>query len=120
MKKHLIDFPENNISIESFYERLRPCYDSIMQFGDRVLVAQMNWNGMLEGAVYGFVEDPEEGWSPIECRLELLKISDETYTDAGHAIEWCIKSRAPSGAFARSGGFFQCGNIHKSDKKRCV
>ena len=60
MKKHLIDFPENNISIESFYDRLRPCYDSIMQFGDRVLVAQMNWNGMLEGAVYGFVEDPEE------------------------------------------------------------
>ena len=50
MKKHLIDFPENNISIESFYDRLRPCYDSIMQFGDRVLVAQMNWNGMLEGA----------------------------------------------------------------------
>ncbi|NSI32064.1 hypothetical protein [Agathobacter rectalis] len=92
MKMHLIDFPEDNISIESFYDRLRPCYDSIMQFGDRVLVAQMNWNGMLEGAVYGFVEDPEEGWSPIECRLELLKISDETYTDAGHAIEWCIKN----------------------------
>ena len=23
MKKHLIDFPENNISIESFYDRLR-------------------------------------------------------------------------------------------------
>lgn len=64
----------------------------IMQFGDRVLVAQMNWNGMLEGAVYGFVEDPEEGWSPIECRLELLKISEETYTDAGHAIEWCIRN----------------------------
>ena len=92
MKKHLIDLPENNISIENFYDRLRPCYDSIMQFGNRVLVAQMNWNGMLEGAVYGFVEDPEEGWSPIECRLELLKISDETYTDAGHAIEWCIKN----------------------------
>ena len=92
MKKHLIDFPENNISIESFYDRLRPCYDSIMQFGDRVLVAQMNWNGMMEGAVYGFLEDPEEGLSPIECRLELLKISDETYTDAGHAIEWCIKN----------------------------
>lgn len=29
MKKNLIDFPENNISIESFYDRLRPCYDSI-------------------------------------------------------------------------------------------
>ena len=72
MKKHLIDFPENNISIESFYDRLRPCYDSIMQFSDRVLVAQMNWNG----AVYGFVEDPEEGWSPIECRLRDLNPHD--------------------------------------------
>ena len=73
-------------------ELMQQTVDSIMQFGDRVLVAQMNWNGMLEGAVYGFVEDPEEGWSPIECRLELLKISDETYTDAGHAIEWCIRN----------------------------
>ena len=75
MKKHLIDFPEDNISIESFYDRLRPCYDSIMQFSDRVLVAQMNWNGMLEGAVYGFVEDPEEGWS-LDCvsgiRVDLI------------------------------------------------
>ena len=92
MKKNLIDFPENNISIENFYETLRPCYDAIMQYKDRVLVAKMNWNGMLEGAVYGFVEDPEEGWSPIECRLELLKVSDKTYTDAGQAIEWCIKN----------------------------
>ena len=56
MKKHLIDFPENNISMEGFYDRLRPCYDSIMQFGDRVLVAQMNWNGMLEGAVLDELE----------------------------------------------------------------
>nr|DAZ17743.1 MAG TPA: hypothetical protein [Caudoviricetes sp.] len=28
--------------------------------------------------------------------------------------------RAPSGAFARSGGFFRRVNTHKSDKKRCV
>ena len=47
MKKNLIDFPENNISIESFYETLRPCYDAIMQYKDRVLVAKMNWNGWM-------------------------------------------------------------------------
>ena len=92
MKKPLIDFPENNISIESFYDRLRPCYDSIMQFGDRVLVAKMNWKGGVEAAVYGFIEDSKDGFSPIESRLELLKISDEAFTDAGHAIEWCIKN----------------------------
>lgn len=92
MKKHLINFPDNSISIEGFYDRLRPCYDSIMQYGDRVLVAQMNWNGDMEAAVYGFAEDPKEDFSEVECRLELLKVSDETYEDAGHAIEWCIQN----------------------------
>lgn len=92
MKKHLINFPDNGISIEGFYDRLRPCYDSIMQYGDRVLVAQMNWKGSMEAAVYGFAEDPKEGFSEVECRLELLKVSDETYEDAGHAIEWCIQN----------------------------
>ena len=33
MKKHLINFPDNGISIESYYDRLSPCNDSIMQFG---------------------------------------------------------------------------------------
>ena len=92
MKKHLIDFPENSISIENFHDRLTPSYDSILQFGDRVLVAQMNWKGAVEAAVYGFAEDPKEGFLPIECRLELLKVSDQTFTDAGHAIEWCIRN----------------------------
>ena len=92
MKKHLINFPDNSISIERFYDRLSPCYDSIMQYGDRVLVAKMNWKGGMEAAVYGFAEDLKDGLSPIECRLELLKISDETYTDPGHAIEWCIQN----------------------------
>ena len=92
MKKHLNNFPEHSISIESYNDLLNPCYDSILQFGDRVLVAKTNWKGGVEAAVYGFAEDPKEGLSSIECRLELLKISDEVYTDAGHAMEWCIRN----------------------------
>lgn len=92
MKKNLINFPENSISIESFHDRLTPSYDSILQFGDRVLVAQMNWKGAVEAAVYSFAEDQKEGFSPIECRLELLKVADQTFPDAGHAIEWCIRN----------------------------
>ena len=84
MKKHLNNFPEHSISIESYYDLLSPCNDSILQFGDRVLVAKTNWKGG--------VEDPKEGLSSIECRLELLKISDEVFSDAGHAIEWCIRN----------------------------
>ena len=92
MKKHLNNFPEHSISIESYNDLLNPCYDSILQFGDRVLVTKTNWKGGVEAAVYGFAEDPKEGLSSIECRLELLKISDEVYTDAGHAMEWCIRN----------------------------
>lgn len=92
MKKHLNNFPEHSISIESYYDLLSPCNDSILQFGDRVLVAKTNWKGGVEAAVYGFAEDPKEGLSSIECRLELLKISDEVFSDAGHAIEWSIRN----------------------------
>ena len=60
---------------------------------------------MLEGAVYGFVEDPEEGWS----RDRVV-----------HQERTLKKGRVPSGAFARSGGFLRRVNTHKSDKKRCV
>lgn len=115
MKKHLNNFPEHSISIESYNDLLNPCYDSILQFGDRVLVAKTNWKGGVEAAVYGFAEDPREGLSSIECRLELLKISDEVFTDAGHAMEWCIRNAhrdmgggSLRGAFARSGKTSVC------------
>ena len=38
------------------------------------------------------VADPEEDFSAEECRLELLKVAKQTFVDAGHAIEWCIKN----------------------------
>lgn len=91
MKKQWIDFPKS-ICMESFSTRLRPCYDCMMRFGDRVLIAQMNWQGGTEAAVYGFVDAPEEWFSAEECRLELLKVARQTFVDAGHAIEWCIKN----------------------------
>ena len=50
MKKHLNNFPEHSISIESYYDLLSPCNDSILQFGDRVLVAKTNWKGGVEAA----------------------------------------------------------------------
>ena len=31
MKKHLNNFPEHSISIESYNDLLNPCYDSILQ-----------------------------------------------------------------------------------------
>ena len=49
MKKHLNNFPEHSISIESYYDLLSPCNDSILQFGDRVLVAKNELEGRRGG-----------------------------------------------------------------------
>lgn len=92
MKKNLIDFTEKNINAVKIYDQLRPCCDNVMRFGDRVLVAQANYRGEFEGAVYGFVENPDECWCPSESELILLKVANQTFEDAGHAIEWCIKN----------------------------
>lgn len=75
-EKAVVDFPKS-ICMESFSTRLRPCYDCMMRFGDRVLIAQMNWQGGTEAAVYGFVDDPGEWFSADECRLELLKVASK-------------------------------------------
>lgn len=91
MEKQLIDFPKSTC-MEIFCGCLKPCHDCMMRFGDRVLIAQTNWQGGTEAAVYGFVDDPEEWFSADECRLELLKVAKQTFEDAGHAIECCIKN----------------------------
>lgn len=91
MKNHHITFPQTT-SIESLAGNLDPCYSAILTLDDRVLVANMNWKGQYEAAVYEFIKTPKEtGLGSIECRLNLIGISDKTYKDSGHAVAWCMK-----------------------------
>lgn len=77
-------------------------------------------------------EDAQERATGIRFGMEWLEAADEVWV-FGETIHGCRtrnrvvhqertlkKGRAPSGAFARSGGFLRRGNTHKSDKKRCV
>lgn len=90
MKKHCITF-EQITNIEDLTEGGSPCYDALVRYRGMVLAAMLNWKGRYEAAVYEFIETPEEtGLGEIECRLNLVGISDETYEDSGSAIEWAM------------------------------
>lgn len=92
MKKHFIIFPQIT-NIEKLYGIITPCYGACIQYHDMVLVTNVNWKGRYEAAVYEFIETPEEtGLGDIECRLNLVDISDETYGDSGSAIECAMKT----------------------------
>ena len=92
MKKHEINFLQTT-TIEHLQEKIPSCYGAAVTFGEKVLVAMVNWRGQYEAATYEFVETPEEtGLGDIECRLNLLEIADETFRDSGHAMAWALKA----------------------------
>ena len=92
MKKHEINFLQTT-TIEHLQEKIPSCYGAAVTFGEKVLVAMVNWRGQYEAATYEFVETSEEtGLGDIECRLNLLEIADETFRDSGHAMAWALKA----------------------------
>ena len=75
------------LTIEHLQDKIPCCYGGALTFGEKVLVAMVNWRGQYEAAIYEFIETPEEtGLGEIECRINLVEIADETFKDGGHAI----------------------------------
>ena len=63
---------------------------AVLKMGDKVLVTDHAGKGFIAG-VYEFIEDEEEtGYSYIECRLNLIAMSGETFEDGGSAIAWAM------------------------------
>ena len=93
MKKHEINFLQTT-TIEHLQDKIPCCYGGALTFGEKVLVAMVNWRGQYEAAIYEFIETPEEtGLGAIECRINLMEVADEIFKDGGHAMQWAI-SRA--------------------------
>ena len=64
----------------------------VITFGDRILIAgyYYNPNGRCYyGATYRFTTADHT----IEGKVELVKISDESFIDNGHAIAWAMKQK---------------------------
>ena len=66
-----------------------------MKFGEHVLVTDACYKGGFTADIYEFVETPEEtGLGDIECRLNHIGSAEQTFTDNGHAIAWCMEQVA--------------------------
>lgn len=65
---------------------------AVLKYDDVVFVTDITSGGFIVG-IYEFVDDPDEiGYSYSECRLNLIDMSEKTFPDGGHAIEWAMRS----------------------------
>lgn len=78
-------------TIEKLQLEVSATYGAVLQYGDKVFVTDINWQGGFTAEIFEFVEFPEDtGLGEIECRLTPWGKAEETFKDGGHAIAWCI------------------------------
>ena len=83
----------NSTTMEYLMSHLNHSEGAVLKKGERVLIADVSWKGFVAG-VYEMTETPEEtGYGYIECRLDLIAISEELFEDSGSAIEWALKQK---------------------------
>lgn len=79
-------------TIEKLQRKVSASYGVVLQYGDKVFVADIVYSGGFKAEIYEFVDDPDEsGFDACECRLNLYSKADQRFEDNGHAIEWCIQ-----------------------------
>lgn len=82
----------NTTTMENLAMKVNAMDGAVLKMGDRVLVTDRGWKGFI-AAVYEFVDTPEEtGLDEIECRLNLVTMSQEVFEDGGHAIAWAMNA----------------------------
>ena len=85
-------FP-NSTTMEYLMSHLNHSEGAVLKKGERVLITDVSWKGFVAG-VYEMTETPEEtGYGYIECRLDLIAMSEELFEDSGTAIEWALKQK---------------------------
>lgn len=81
----------NVTNIEDIGCEMNNCYDALLRMDDKVIFAPMTYSGDYVAAIYELIETPEEtGLCDIECRLNLIEVSEEEFKDAGHAVAWAL------------------------------
>ena len=78
----------NTSTMENLAMQVSAGEGAVLRFGDKVLVTDHAWKGFIAG-VYEFIDDEKE-FSYIECRLNLIAMSEKTFEDGGHAIAWAM------------------------------
>lgn len=82
---------EKYMTIEKLQSAVSECYGAVVQYGDKVFVVDLGEHGDFTAEIYEFIEFPENtGLGYIECSLILWEVTDETFMDNGHAMQWCF------------------------------
>lgn len=76
-------------TIENLTDELRPGYDALVTYKKHVCTARQNWKGGYEASIYEFIDEPEDGFAEIECRLSKID-GAENFQTSGDAIKWCF------------------------------
>lgn len=83
---------EYRLPLKSTPEDLEVDWDTVLQYGDRILLAGHWYNPDGKSwiaAVYEFLDD-----NATDCDdfIEIREVAAERFTDNGHAIAWAIKN----------------------------
>ena len=62
----------------------------ILTFGRRVLMTGYRYNGLNEECYYGAIYEFPSQRHTCEDEIRLVEVSNEFFTDDGHAIKWAM------------------------------
>ena len=83
----------NSTTMEYLISHLNHSEGAVLRKGERVFITDLCLKGFITG-VYEMTETPEEtGYGYIECRLDLIAMSEELFEDSGTAIKWALKQK---------------------------
>ena len=77
-------------TIAKLRSAIDPDHGAVLRYGDTVLMVDRGPFGDYNAATYEMVDSPDDGIPEEDCRLAFVAESEDVFTDAGHAIEWCI------------------------------
>ena len=71
-------------------EQLEECWSTVINFGNKVLLAGYNYNGKYENSYFAAVYEHTSEDLSIEGEIKLAAISEEFFEDNGHALAWAM------------------------------
>lgn len=67
-------------------------YAKILTFGNLVLMAGYHFDGLNDDGYYGAIYEYSTPRHNCEDKICLVEVSNQFFTDDGHAIKWAINS----------------------------
>lgn len=64
---------------------------AVLQYGPLVFATDISEMGGFEAKIFELTEFPEETGTEVEqCRISLQEKSQQSFSDGGRAIQWCL------------------------------